>query len=279
MNRKFVRRCISLITVFGILLMLMLQAAATNDAVESTPQRFDPAVYEVQLRVTTENCESVISKYDVPDEVADRIRELCQEFGVTELLVPGDSAPVTYSTSTSWSPVRNYKGYKLKDWVVTVNNCFAMTSITSNGSAAANFAATVLAYCAGVVIDRFVPFGSSGITLIQYACGSNSSYYAGTGDKAQAAPQFLTYETFTYRVTDQGNVLGARTYYSYLKTISWFYYNSKTDTPKTRTQTYNISFQSPHYSNVNEVAISSATSAVMDEPINLKIGQAWFVLK
>ena len=145
MNRKFVRRCISLITVFGILLMLMLQAAATNDAVESTPQRFDPAVYEVQLRVTTENCESVISKYDVPDEVADRIRELCQEFGVTELLVPGDSAPVTYSTSTSWSPVRNYKGYKLKDWVVTVNNCFAMTSITSNGSAAANFAATVLA--------------------------------------------------------------------------------------------------------------------------------------
>lgn len=48
MNRKFVRRCISLITVFGILLMLMLQAAATNDAVESTPQRFDPAVYEVQ---------------------------------------------------------------------------------------------------------------------------------------------------------------------------------------------------------------------------------------
>ena len=211
--------------------------------------------------------------------MADRIRELCQEFGVTELLVPGDSAPVTYSTSTSWSPVRNYKGYKLKDWVVTVNNCFAMTSITSNGSAAANFAATVLAYCAGVVIDRFVPFGSSGITLIQYACGSNSSYYAGTGDKAQAAPQFLTYETFTYRVTDQGNVLGARTYYSYLKTISWFYYNSKTDTPKTRTQTYNISFQSPHYSNVNEAAISSATSAVMDEPINLKIGQAWFVLK
>ena len=256
MNRKFVRRCISLITVFGILLMLMLQAAATNDAVESTPQRFDPAVYEVQLRVTTENCESVISKYDVPDEVADRIRELCQEYGVTELLVPGDAAPVTYSTSTSWSPVRNYKGYKLKDWVVTVNNCFA-----------------------GVVIDRFVPFGSSGITLIQYACGSNSSYYAGTGDKAQAAPQFLTYETFTYRVTDQGNVLGARTYYSYLKTISWFYYNSKTDTPKTRIQTYNISFQSPHYSNVNEAAISSATSAVLDEPINLKIGQAWFVLK
>ena len=39
MNRKFVRRCISLITVFGILLMLMLQAAATNDAVESAPQR------------------------------------------------------------------------------------------------------------------------------------------------------------------------------------------------------------------------------------------------
>lgn len=89
MNRKFVRRCISLITVFGILLMFMLQAAATNDAVESAPQRFDPAVYEVQLRVTTENCESVISKYDVPDEVADRIRELCQEYGVTELLVPG----------------------------------------------------------------------------------------------------------------------------------------------------------------------------------------------
>ena len=141
MNRKFVRRCISLITVFGILLILMLQAAATNDAVESAPQRFDPAVYEVQLRVTTENCESVISKYDVPDEVADRIRELCQEYGVTELLVPGDAAPVTYSTSTSWSPVRNYKGYKLKDWVVTVNNCFAMTTITSNGSAAANFAA------------------------------------------------------------------------------------------------------------------------------------------
>ena len=48
MNRKFVRRCISLITVFGILLMLMLQAAATNDAVESTPQRFDPAVYDME---------------------------------------------------------------------------------------------------------------------------------------------------------------------------------------------------------------------------------------
>jgi hypothetical protein len=30
---------------------------------------------------------------------------------------------------------------------------------------------------------------------------------------------------------------------------------------------------------VNEAAISSATSAVLDEPINLKIGQAWFVLK
>ena len=171
MNRKFVRRCISLITVFGILLMLMLQAAATIDAVECSGSVLT-LLYMRCSCVTTENCESVISKYDVPDEVADRIRELCQEYGVTELLVPGDAAPVTYSTSTSWSPVRNYKGYKLKDWVVTVNNCFAMTTITSNGSAAVNFAATILAYCAGVVIDRFVPFGSSGITLIQYACGS-----------------------------------------------------------------------------------------------------------
>lgn len=234
-----------------------------------------------QVPVNRTNIERIVDEYDVPSEVSDYLQTLIKENVEVILNVPnvvngGDTASVN-----SWSPVRQYAGYELKDWVVTVNNAYAMTSVKSSPGSDTfwDFILTAAVYVGEKMVD-YEPV-SLGLTAAEFFFGLESDEISPqSGDKIQAAPHYTAYQTFTYVSTDQGDVLGARTCCTYVYKVHWYSYCQS----KNLTEQYYVNYNgkqylTDHYNNRDAVAVQyHTTNAVIDPEIRLKLGEKYFII-
>lgn len=246
-----------------------------------------------EILISDENVNGITSNNAIPSEVRNRVAELMDsapEGSTITLYVPGseqeflaaaanDSDP-TYSTADYWSYYRTYNGYQMRDYIIKFDTAFGHKNILASETSinAAGFSQTIMAYCAGAVLDSFIPFGSAATTLIDFLLqGDADSVSARYGDKASAAPDYYTYEYYTYVTTAEGEILGATTYYSCLEEIAWSYYSQETDQTYQGITTYNKTFYSTNFKSRDSLAYKALTlSAQADANISIKIGYKTF---
>lgn len=218
--------------------------------------------------------------YDIPEEVSEYISDVLNTNKNAKIIVDSPESKATpFASSGSWSSTRTYKGYTLKDWKVHVTNSFNMTNI-KNGSTSAKFANELLIYGGGSLLDKFVPFGSAGISLIQFITGNSSITYASSGDKASAAPKYTSDTKFTYVKVGTDYLLGARTHSAKLEDITWFYYSDSKHTTINKKKVYNKTSRTSLYNSPDSKAITSTgIGGYLQNPIDIRIGDRTFVLQ
>lgn len=239
---------------------------------------------DVEVEVNQENLSDMAEeRSDMPKEVLEYIEQTLEENENAEVTVSttgGAAAPgiSTFSSSGSWSSVRKYKGYSLKDWTVTVRNAFNMTDFKT-GSTAGKFAKQLTLHIAGKVANKFIPFASDGMTLIQFISDNPSAVRAGSGDKASAAPKYTSYAKFTYVKSGNDYVLGARTHKAKLESIHWYYYNDKKHKTYSKTKSSNKTSQTSAFSSPDSKAVLYyGSGGYLQNPIDVTINGKEFVL-
>lgn len=263
------------ISIFMLIVTLVtglpvVTANAEESGTQSTAMRFS---------VTRENFEEIENSYDVPKEVADYVEDVLSKHKDAKISIDIPNTEIsTYSSTGSWSGTRTYKGYTLKDWNVTVNNAFSMTSVKT-GTSSMKFADSLLLYGAGVLLDKVVPFGSAGVTLIDIVNTNSDTVRASSGDKVQVAPMYTSYTKFTYVKQGSDFVLGARTHKATLKQITWYLYSDNNNKQYTGKVTYNKTVSTSSYANPDAKAISSTgTGGYIEDYIYVSINGKKFVL-
>lgn len=281
--RKTIKTTLKQTTAFGLSLSLFLGSgmpvrAGILQDMEASGKA------ETEIEVTQENLSDVAESSDMPKEVLEYIEQTLEENENAEVTVsePGAASMPgisTFSTSGSWSGVRKYKGYSLKDWNVTVKNAFQMKSIKT-GSQAGKFAKMLALNAAGKAAKKFIPFASDAMTLIEFLSSNPSAYYASAGDKASAAPKYTSYAKFTYVKSGKDYVLGARTYKAKLHGIHWYYYNDKKFEQLDDTIYYtNKTNQTSAYSSPDSKAVLYyGSGGYLQDPVNVTINGKKFIL-
>lgn len=272
--RKFLKKGLTM-TIVGALFCLNsdIMVKASNDNFLPLSECGD------YIEIDKENFDNQVVLYSIPKEVEEYISDVLEENNEAEIIVYSpDNIVETYASSGSWGSTRQYKGYTLKDWNVHVTNAFDMTNIRT-GSAAGSFAESFIVYGAGVALDTVIPFGSAGITLVQFIHGSGTSVYAGSGDKANVAPKYTSDTKFTYVNIGGEYLLGARTHKATLESISWYLYSSSNHTTSSKEYTYNKTYKTPNFDNPDSIAVSGVgIGGNLEEYISFTIGSYTFVL-
>ena len=236
--------------------------------------------YSTVFEVEYDDLDTAIYKYNIPNEVSKYIADVFSKNEKAKVTVYSpESNNSLFGSSGSWSNTRTYKGYTLKDWNVHVTNGFNMVDIMT-GSLSGKFASELLAYCAGSLLDRFVPFGSAGITLAQFVFGNSSTVMAMSGDKASVAPQYSADTKFTYVKVGVDFLLGARTHKALLEYITWFYYSDSLHKSTSGKYIYNRTFKSPSYNSPDDKAITATgIGGFLENVIKVRIAGKDFVLE
>lgn len=261
-----------------LLFALCLNSATVLKAAEEQEES-----YAASFEVTEETLQSEADNYSMPKEVKEYIESIFKKNKDAQVTVYGsevanDDQMTTRSSSGKWGKIRNYNGYSIKDWKVHTTNAFGHTDILV-GKNAGKFAKELLIYGVSAGVDSLIPFGSLGITLMQFAAENTNTKYAGSGDKASAAPKFTSDTKFTYVKVGGDYVLGARTHRAKLEEINWYYYCNKQHQTYPRTMKYGKVFRSPSFKKPDEKAVIWAGSGgYLENPITLKIGNVDFVL-
>lgn len=288
---KTIRQLVALCTAFIIILCTpSFVSANDNNASELVPVTEEELTANNSITVSLSNLSSVVKDYDIPVEVAECIAEKLANATAGEVVsvlipysAPNDGSVSQKASSGSWSPIRNYNGYQLTDWVVTIQNAYSMTSIRSSayGNNILAFCDTIIASSAGTVLGRITPFGSAGVTACQYILGLETNLVTPTsGDKVQAAPNYICYDTFTYVQTSEGKLLGAHTSAASVRSISWYAYCAQKDKVNIKTVSYNRMIESLNYDNRSAKAVQwYSLGGWSDDPVELKIGDIRFTLE
>lgn len=231
------------------------------------------------ISVEMNSLETDVAAYDIPPEVAEYVAEVFEKDENAEVMVYAPSSEInTFSSSGSWGPTRKYNGYTLQDWNVQVLNAFEMVSIKS-GSTAYAFADTISAYTGSVLLDKIVPFGSAGVSLVQFIFGNGTTVYASSGDKASAAPKYISVTRFTYVNIGGKQQLGARTQQVNLQSITWYYYSDRNHKVDHGEKFYNKLISTPSYGNPDSKAITwAASGGYLENSTSIHIGDKDFVL-
>lgn len=279
---------------FSIILILIISMVTFPIRVQANDYPdidiHDNSVVESNSIVVTEdNIQRIINDYDVPQEVADslfmRIDDrrtgdvvtLHMPFAQDETVSTGSQA-----TTSNWSPIRIYDGHQLTDWVVTIRNGYSMTPITSQANAnnILSFVGSVAGYTGSVFLDCIYPFGGALITAAQFILGLETNYVApSSGDKLEAAPQYICFDTFTYVVVGGERYLGCRTYSSYVEQITWYAYYAAEHKQNTKVTILTKFFESANYDDRNATAVSwYALGGWIDDTVYIKIGDCQFML-
>lgn len=287
---KKTKKVISVILMIAFAFMLVSNnvSAVENNETEATIGETNLESLE-NVVITDENLNSVLSDDLIPLGVRNRIEELNSTIGdngtITLYMPIYKNAPVTRNTvPIGWSSYRTYNGYQMRDYIIKTTNAYDLTSImpTETSILACQFAESVGIYIGGVLIDRIIPFGSSGITIFQYIFGASTAntITPTSGDKAQAAPLYTTYEYQTYVTYGGTEVLGATTYNSILEKITWYAYSDDLHYSDDKQTTHNITLYSENFNNRDASAYNSLYTMIPngDYPITVQIGSKNFIL-
>ncbi len=259
-----IKRITRIVTCF-ILLVIPMEARAAD-------------MTDKGFVVTNENLKDYETKYGIPREVMNYVEETLDVNPEAKISIYAPEAIVTRGSSGSWSSVRTYNGFTLKDWTVEVSNAFSMTSVKT-GSSSIKFADTLLLYGGGVLLDRIIPFGSAGLTIVDYISTGGDVLYATSGDKIDAAPKYVSKTKFTYVKNGSDFVLGARTHMATLQQISWYLYSDHTHTQYVGIKTYNKTGRTPSYNNPDSKAITgSGSGGYIESEVYVSINGKKFVL-
>ena len=110
---------------------------------------------------------------------------------------------------------------------------------------AIKFANELFVYGADNLLGRIVPFGSAGITLVQFVLGNSLTVTAKSGNKASAVPRYTSDTMFTYVKVGMDYLLRARTYKALLQDITCYYYSDSLHKAIPGKYTYNKTFKTP----------------------------------
>ncbi len=228
--------------------------------------------------VNNENLKEYETKYDIPREVMDYVEETLDVNPKAKISIYAPETTVTRGSSGSWSAVRTYNGFTLKDWNVEVSNAFDMTSVKT-GSSSSKFADTLLLYGGGVLLDKIIPFGSAGLTIVDFVSTGGDVLYAASGDKVQVAPKYVSKTKFTYVKNGSDFVLGARTHMATLQQISWYLYSDYNHKQYVGIKGYNKTVKTPSYNNPDSKAITgSGSGGYIESEVYISINGKKFVL-
>ena len=257
------KRIVTMVMVF-VLLVIPMQVKAADMA-------------GGEFVINNENLKEYERQYDIPQEVMEYVEETLDVNPEAKISIYAPESAVTRAGSGSWSAVRKYNGFTLKDWNVEVSNAFGMTSVKT-GSASSKFADTLLLYGGGVLLDRIIPFGSAGVTIASYIPTGGDVLYAASGDKLYAAPKYVSKTKFTYVKNGSDFVLGARTHMATLQQISWYLYSDHNHKQYVGIKGYNKTVKTPSYNNPDSKAITgSGSGGYIESEVYISINGKKFV--
>lgn len=239
--------------------------------------------------ITSENIKDATEQYHIPKEVVQYLEAKLRNTSTNELYVASPDAVARTGSiirqtapSTGCVDLGIHNGYRLKEWIVTTKNGFNQEQLggSAAGRNALSFAKTLLFYALGAFLGEVTPFGSAGVTLVEYTWGLESDTITPTsGDKASAAPKYTAFEYFTYVETPEGDMLGCRSSMSVLETITWYCYSYQKHDQKFNTMTYYKTICSPNHINRKDLAVQNfAGGGFLDVPVTLVIANKHFLL-
>lgn len=137
-----------------------------------------------------------------------------------------------------------------------------------------------MVYGGGALLDSFIPFGSAGISILQFLQKTEWAVYAAPGDKAQASPKYTSDTKFTYVQSGGQELLGLRSHKAKLETVTWYYYCDKLHIDDKGTVTYNKTWTTSSYNNPDPTAITGyGIGGIIEESVKVKIGDKDFILE
>lgn len=287
---KKTKKVISVILMIAFAFMLVSNnvSAVENNETEDTIGETNLESLE-NIVITDENFNSVISDDLIPLGVRNRIEELYSSMGnngtITLYMPIYKNAPNMRNIETiGWSSYRTYNGFQMRDYIIKRTNAYDLTSImpTETSVLAGQFAESIGIYIGGVLVDSIIPFGSAGLTIFQYIFGASTAntITATSGDKAQAAPLYTTYEYQTYVTYGGTEILGATTYKSTLEKIAWYAYSDDLHDFDQKETIHNKTLYSENFNNRDESAYNSLYTMIPngDSLIKVHIGSKDFAL-
>ena len=289
-HMKKTKKVISVILIIAFAFMLVSNnvSAVENNETEATIGETNLESLE-NVVITDENLNSVLSDDLIPLGVRNRIEELNSTIGdngtITLYMPIYKNSPNARGTENiGWSSYRTYNGFQMRDYVIKTTNSYSLVDILPRdaGTYLGDFAEDILVYEGTTLLDSLIPFFSDGMTLIELIFGVSSSntVTATSGDKAQAAPTYTTYEYQTYVTYGGSEILGATTYRSILEKIEWRLYSDDLHDSDYKFVNYNKTLYSENYNNRDASAYNSLYTMIPngDYPITIKIGSKNFLL-
>ncbi|MCI6496533.1 MAG: hypothetical protein MSA01_05720 [Anaeromassilibacillus sp.] len=273
---------------FAFMLVSNNVSAVENNETEATIGETNLESLE-NVVITDENLNSVLSDDLIPLGVRNRIEELNSTIGdngTITLYMPiyKNSPNARVTENIGWSSYRTYNGFQMRDYVIKTTNSYSLVDILprDSGTYLGDFAVDILVYGGTTLLDSLIPFFSDGMTLIEliFGVGSSNTVTATSGDKAQAAPTYTTYEYQTYVTYGGSEILGATTYRSILEKIEWRLYSDDLHDSYYKFVNYNKTLYSENYNNRDASAYNSLYTMIPngDYPITIKIGSKNFLL-
>ena len=241
-------------------MLMVLSTATVTDAQENT--EIPNEDYATTFNINSKSAlESKSEEYNMPTEVEEYVNDIFTKNKNAKVTIysPNNSTLTasgisTYKDEGHWEGERKYNGYILNDWIVQVSNAFDMLKVNATGK----FKKALAVYADSLLVDKFVPFGSAGISLADFCYGNGTLQYAGSGDKVNCAPKYTSRTKFTYIKSDNSWLLGARTHWVKLQGISWYCYIKKLHKDTVKTSKYvNKEYFSPSYKKPDKVAVAS----------------------
>lgn len=233
---------------------------------------------ETGMRVSVSNYETLENaseNYYIPKEVLEYVQTAMEENenSTVNIYIPETNAR---GYNSYWANTRTYKGYRLRDWIVEIENSTGFVNVRK-GKTSHLFAEEIVVKCSEGIIDKFAPFTTSLLSIVN---ALNVVKYPQAGDKTQADIEYTAKTKFTYVTIGGEELLGARTQSSTLETIEWYYYYFQTDGKYKNIVTYNKTFNTPSYSNPDQKAISgTGIGGWLEGEITYKVGDYSFALE
>lgn len=241
---------------------------------------------EIQKFIVTDNNIDKFEENDyVPEEVKARVQEIIDKDPEVKVTVAdgvyNNNAYVVNGTTSKWSKVRTYKGYKIKDWIVTSTGNFK-TATVSSGIDAKDYCEemilTGIGSAADIALKTKFPFGTAAVTLASYIDKKygKQQYFPSRESYTEAKPRFKLEEKYTYVDVDGVEMLGCTSRKATIKSILWIYNDSEG-----RYWTADISYssyfvKSTNYDKPDATAVKYFNSPYLSDYPVLYLGDAEF---
>lgn len=219
---------------------------------------------------------------DIPIEVIEKYNEMKEKYPDAEVSISIEKSNGNLiDAAGSWSGYVTYKGYKMRDYVVTTENAFDMCDVKT-GKTTGSFKEAVMLFTAGAAGDAVTkfPFVSAGITLAQYLCDQNEVYEAEAGDKLDATPLYVVKDKMSYVYVGGEAFLGYTTQSVQIKSIAWYAcmkFDGKHQEQRTGVVKYpNFVKKSKNYDNPHPKAYKNWQDPASDKGVILKIANGKF---